>query len=85
MKKLGYAITLVIISVAILVSAYLVHLNGNSVDFSDTEARIVISGSMDGESRDQYPIPTIPAGSMVFISKGGGTDNSMAMSPSEMS
>ena len=43
--------------------------NGNSLDFSETDYKIVISGSMDGEPRDQYDIPTIPVGSMVFIHK----------------
>lgn len=45
---------------------YVFHINGNSMDFSDTEAKIVVSGSMDGQPRD-YPIKTIPAGSMVII------------------
>ena len=43
--------------------------NGNSLDFSETDYKIVISGSMDGEPRGQYDIPTIPVGSMVFIHK----------------
>ena len=58
--------------VAIVVVAavgYVFSLNGNSFNFSDTEIRIVVSGSMDGEPRDQYEIETIPIGSAVFISE----------------
>ncbi|MBQ8180041.1 MAG: hypothetical protein IJ026_06365 [Candidatus Methanomethylophilaceae archaeon] len=58
--------------VAVVVSAgawYLHDRNGGSLDLSDTEVRIVISGSMDGEPREGYEIETIPVRSMVFISK----------------
>lgn len=51
---------------AICIVGYAVDLNGGSLDFSDTEAMIVASGSMDGEPRD-YGIPTIPTGSLVLI------------------
>lgn len=44
-------------------------LNGDSFDFSDTETRVVISGSMDGEPRIGYDIETIPLESLVFIQK----------------
>ena len=50
-------------------TGYMWSQNGNSLDFSETDYKIVISGSMDGEPRDQYDIPTIPVGSMVFIHK----------------
>lgn len=56
----------------VLVSAllgYIYDRNGGSFDFSDTQVRIVISGSMDGEPREQYDIETIPVKSMVFISE----------------
>ena len=56
----------------VLVSAllgYVYDRNGGSFDFSDTQVRIVISGSMDGEPREQYEIETIPVKSMVFISE----------------
>ena len=48
---------------------YINDLNGGSLDFSDTETRVVVSGSMDGEPREEYDIQTIPVGSMVFIQK----------------
>lgn len=63
-KKIWIVVTVVIIG---LVAGYTYHLNGNSMDFSDTEVKVVISGSMDGEPRDQYPIKTVPIKSMVVI------------------
>ena len=63
--------TLVVLAVAVVsVSAFTGYLwdrNGGSLDFSDTDVMIVISGSMDGEPRTQYEISTIPLGSMVFV------------------
>lgn len=61
-----------IITVIVIFSGYLLHihdLNGGSFDFSDTDVKIVVSGSMDGEPRDQFEIRTIPIRSMVFIHK----------------
>ena len=63
-----------IIAVLVICSlGYVIHLNGDSIDITDTEVRIVVSGSMDGEPRD-YPIRTIPTGSMVVIHKVDGAD-----------
>lgn len=67
-KKKIVAVAVVVIAVAAF-TGYLYSLNGDSLDFGDTETRIVISSSMDGEPRDEYEIPTIPVGSMVFIHK----------------
>ena len=62
--------TIIVAIVAVCaLCGYLYDKNGGSLDLSDTQTRIVISGSMDGEPRDQYEIPTIPVGSMVFISE----------------
>ena len=51
------AITLVAV-LAIAVSAvwYVADKNGGSLDFSDTEVRVVVSASMDGEPRSGYDI-----------------------------
>ena len=68
MDRRRLAAIVVVIAVASLAVGYAAHINGGSLDFSDTEARIVVTGSMDGEPRD-YPISTIPTGSMVFIHK----------------
>ncbi len=57
----------VIVVLASAIVGFMWEKNGKSLDFSDTEAKIVVSGSMDGEKRTQYEIETIPTGSMVFI------------------
>lgn len=57
--------------VALCGVGYAYHINGGSLDFSNTDAKIVVSGSMDGEPRD-YPISTIPTGSLVVIHKVNG-------------
>ncbi len=68
-------IVAIIVVVAVVIGGlgYVIHINGNSLDFSHTEAKIVVSGSMDGEPRD-YPIKTIPTGSMVIIHGVDGND-----------
>ena len=64
---------MIIVSVAIasvllgVFGYYIYGLNGDSLDFSDTEVRVVVSDSMEGEPRTQYDIETIPVGSLVFI------------------
>ncbi len=75
-SKLSNAkIVAIIIVVAVVIGGigYIIHINGDSLDFSHTDAKIVVSGSMDGEPRD-YPIRTIPTGSMVVIHKVDGDD-----------
>lgn len=62
--KAAVVVTALIVSGAV---AYLFVCNGDSLDFSDTDVKVVISGSMDGERRTQYEIETIPVSSMVFI------------------
>lgn len=56
----------VIVVVACIAAGYGIHLNGGSLDFTDTDAMIVVSGSMAGDPRD-LEIPTIPAGSLILI------------------
>ena len=65
------AIVTIVVIVAVILAAvgYIAHLNGNSLDFSDTDVKIVVSSSMDGEPRTEYEIQTIPTGSMIFIHK----------------
>ena len=53
-------------AIVVCISGYAAHLNGGSLDFGGTEAKIVVSGSMDGEPRD-YDIRTIPTGSLILI------------------
>lgn len=61
------ATIVVAVIIACSVIGYLWDRNGNSLDFSDTETLIVISGSMDGEPREQYDIETIPVESLIFV------------------
>lgn len=56
-----------VIAAAAALAGYAAHLNGGTLDFSDTEARVVVSGSMDGEPRSGCDIATIPTGSLVLI------------------
>lgn len=58
---------LVVVVVIAATLGYAAYINGGSPDYSDTEARIVVSGSMEGEPRDQYDIRIIPIGSLVLI------------------
>lgn len=60
-------IVAIVLAVALSLTAYLWDRNGNSLDFSDTQVLVVISGSMDGEPRTEYEIETIPVESMVFV------------------
>ncbi len=69
----GTVATIAVVAiVAGLSIGYATYLNGGTLDFSDTEAKIVVSGSMDGQPRD-YPISTIPTGSLVVIHRATGS------------
>lgn len=58
---------LAVICVILVSSAYAVYsLNGGSLDIRDSEVRLVVTGSMDGEPTD-YEISTIPVDSLVVI------------------
>lgn len=57
----------IVLAVVLSVTVYLWDRNGNSLDFSDTQVLVVVSGSMDGEPRTEYEIETIPIESMVFV------------------
>ena len=58
---------LTVICILLVSSAYAVYdLNGGSLDIRDSEIRLVVTGSMDGEPTD-YPISTIPVDSLVVI------------------
>lgn len=63
-------IALLVTFVAVIgIGGYVYHLNGDSLDFSGTDVRVVVTGSMDGELRTEYDIDTIPVESAVFIHK----------------
>jgi len=60
---------LIAISVVVLVVVALISsVNGGSLDPRDRDIRIIVTDSMDGEPT-QYPISTIPKGSLVVIQK----------------
>ncbi len=66
-KKIKTTITAVIVVAIVVFSVYTVYdLNGKSLDLSDRQVRIIVTGSMDGEPQD-YDIPTIPVNSLVMI------------------
>lgn len=66
LSKSTLATLIALTTIVVCVAGYATHLNGGSLDFSGTEAKIVVSGSMDGEPRD-YEISTIPTGSLILI------------------
>lgn len=69
--KISRGIVTAIFTVIVVIGlvGYVWDCNGRSLDFSDTQVLIVISGSMDGEPREQYDIETVPIESMVFVHK----------------
>ena len=68
------AVLVAVVIIALCTAGYIVHLNGDSFDFSNTETKIVASASMDADSSAGYEIGRIPAGSLVFIEKVHGDD-----------
>ena len=65
-KKKTIVSAVVLIVLALVVSGLFVNLNGNSVNFTNRDLRIIITDSMDGEPTD-YPISTIPKDSLVMV------------------
>ena len=66
-KKVKTGIIAVIVIILVAFSAYTMYdLNGKSMDFSHSEIKLVVSGSMDGDPQP-YDIPTIPINSVVMI------------------
>lgn len=66
-KKIKYTITAVAVIAVIVFSVYTIYdLNGKSLDMSDREVRIIVTGSMDADDQP-YKIPTIPVNSLVMI------------------
>ena len=66
-RKLKTGIISVMIIVILAFSAYTMYdLNGKSMDFSDSEMKLIVTGSMDADPQP-YDIPTIPVNSLVMI------------------
>ena len=69
------AAVIAVLVIVLCTAGYLVHLNGNSFDFSNTETKLVTTASMDAAPPPAgYEISNIPAGSLVFIEKVHGGD-----------
>lgn len=70
MKTIVSFAVVIVIVIAALVVAF--NLNGNSMDFSHSDVRIVITDSMDHDSHDgivKTDIQSIPVDSMIMIHK----------------
>lgn len=68
-NKVRLAVYIVAVVAVVSAALYVVYdLNGQSLDLSDREARIIVTNSMDGEPTD-YPISTIPVNAMVMIER----------------
>ena len=66
-RRYGRIITIVIVVIILLsIGLFFFHINGNSLDFSSSEIRIVVTGSMDGDPQP-YEISTIPIDSMIMV------------------
>jgi len=75
MKK-GTKAVVTIAVIVILVAAFTVTLMvfNKSPNLKDSEFRVIVTGSMDGELRTEYDIETIPVHSLVAIHKLKGDD-----------
>ena len=66
-RRVKTGIIAVIVTAIIVFSAYTMYdLNGRSMDFSDSEMKLIVTGSMDADPQP-YDIPTIPVYSLVMI------------------
>ncbi len=68
------AAVIAVLVIVLCTAGYLVHLNGDSFDFSNTETKLVTTASMDAAPPTGYEISSIPAGGLVFIEKVHGND-----------
>ncbi len=66
-KKTKNIATVIVVAAIAIVSVYTIYdLNGNSLDLSDREVRIIVTGSMDGNVT-QFEIDSFPANTLVMI------------------
>ena len=70
------AVMVVIVAVAASATAVLMVFN-KSADLVNSEFRVIVTGSMDGEPRTEYEIETIPVNSLVAVHKlkGNGAED----------
>jgi len=67
------AAVVVVVAVAASATAVLMVFN-KSADLLNSEFRVIVTGSMDGEPRTEYEIETIPVNSLVAVHKLKGDD-----------
>ena len=72
-RKTIVAVSIVLIVVLAAVGALMVF--NKSPDLLNSEFRVIVTGSMDGEPQEQYEIKTIPVNSLIAIHKA---DSNMA-------
>ena len=65
-KRMTIVSAVALLILALIVAGLFINLNGNSIDFTNRDLRIIITDSMDGEPTD-YPISTIPKDSLVMV------------------
>ena len=65
-KRMTIVSAVVLLVLTLIVAGLFINLNGNSIDFTNRDLRIIITDSMDGEPTD-YPISTIPKDSLVMV------------------
>lgn len=61
-----YAKIAVAVIVIVVALGFFIHLDGGSIDPTDREVRVIVTGSMDGPEQP-YDIPTIPKGALVMV------------------
>ncbi|WII07629.1 hypothetical protein PED39_00080 [Methanomassiliicoccales archaeon LGM-RCC1] len=67
-SRIARFIPTMLLIVLVIFAGYYIYDHNDGFGF-DTELKVVVSGSMDGEPRDQYDIKSIPLGSLVWIKK----------------
>ncbi len=70
-KRIITIVAILVIIIAALCVFY--NVNGHSLSVSDREARVVVTGSMDGEPQP-YEISTIPVNSLVVVEHLSGDE-----------
>lgn len=66
--------TVAVIAVIVIAFTATLMVFNKSPDLVDSEFRVIVTGSMDGEPQTQYDIETIPVNSLVAIHKLRGND-----------
>lgn len=66
--------TVAVIAVIVIAFTATLMVFNKSPDLVDSEFRVIVTGSMDGEPQTQYDIETIPVNSLVAIHKLKGSD-----------